>query len=44
MPIFESMTTDVAKAAMALTKDQQTNAAAKKFVPKAGMTLRAALA
>ena len=43
LPIFDDMKASVSKVVMSLTKDKEKTANAKKFVPKAGMTLRDAL-
>jgi len=44
LPLFDAMKADISKAVMALTLDKEKNANARKFVPKAGMSLRDALA
>lgn len=44
LPLFDSMKKEVANAVMALTKDAEKTAYAKRFVPEPGMSLRDALA
>lgn len=42
-PLFENLKEEVSKAVMALTKDNERHSNARKFAPRAGMTLRDAL-
>ena len=42
-PLFENLKVEVSNSVMALTKDQERHSNARKFAPRAGMTLREAL-
>lgn len=42
-PLFENLKEEISKSVMALTKDKERHSNARKFVPRAGMTLRNAL-